>query len=98
MSIASLLDFKDYRRGLMTYLDNALQTAPNAATIECNQFVGFVILDRYGRPGPPSDIVFACMLFADVKADVRYQEANEARRAFAQWLMLPYRLKTETGA
>lgn len=98
MSIATLADFKSYLRELTTDLDDPFQMALDSATAECDHFVGFDIAEEYGSDGAPSDVVMACMLLAQVHADMGAPEANEARRAAAQRLMLPYRLNTGIGS
>lgn len=98
MSIATLSDFKHYLRELTTDLDNPFQLALDAATAEANAFVGFDIEDEYGSSEPPSDVVMAAMLLAQVHADMGDPEANEHRRVAAQRLLLPYRLNTGIGA
>ena len=97
MSIATLSDFKHYLRELTTDLDDPLQMALESATAECNHFVGFDIENEFGS-GIPSDLLMACMVLAQVHADVGDPEANEGRRAAAQRLMLPYRLNSGIGA
>ncbi len=98
MSIAALSDFKAYLRELTTDLDDPFQMALDSATAECDHFVGFDIVAEYGSDGAPSDLLMACMLLGQVHADMGAPEANEARRAAAQRLMLPYRLNTGIGA
>lgn len=98
MSIASLSDFKTQMRELTNDLDDAFQMALDSATAECDHFVGFDIMEEYGSDGAPSDVVMACMLLAQVHADMGAPDANEARRAAAQRLMLPYRLNTGIGS
>lgn len=97
MSIADLTTFKQYLRELTTDLDDPFQLALESATGECNSFLGFDAIDQFGTAIPP-EIVMACMLLAQVHADMGDPEANEGRRAAAQRLMLPYRLNTGIGA
>lgn len=97
MSIATIEDFKAYLRELTTDLDDPFQMALDSATAECNNFVGFDIEGEFGT-GVPADLTMACMLLAQVHADLGDPEANEGRRAAAQRLMLPCRLNTGIGA
>ncbi len=97
MSIVDLTTFKQYLRELTTDLDDPFQLALESASAECNHFLGFDVAEQYGSEGPPSDIVMACMVLAQVHADLGDPEANEGRRAAAQRLLLPYRLNTGIG-
>lgn len=97
MSIATLADLKNHLRELTTDLDDPFQMALDSATAECEHFVGFGIADEFGSAGVPSDIVMACVLLAQVHADMGAPEANEARRAAAQRLLLPYRVDCGFG-
>lgn len=97
MSIATLTDFKQYLRELTNDLDDAFTLALDSATAECNNFLGFDVEDEYGSDGLPADITMACMVLAQVHADMGDPEANEGRRAAAQRLLLPYRLNTGFG-
>lgn len=98
MTIASLTAFKQQMRELTNDLDDPFEMALDSATLECNHFLGFDAEEEYGSSGAPSDVVMACMLLAQVHADMGTPDANEARRAAAQRLMLPYRVNTGIGS
>ena len=97
MTIATLTDFKLYVRELTNDLDDAFTLALESATAECNNFLGMDAEADFGSAGIPSDVVMACMVLAQVHADLGDPEANEGRRAAAQRLLLPYRLNTGFG-
>lgn len=97
MSIANLTDFKAFLRQLSNDLDSPFQLALDAATAEANAFVGFDIEIEYDSTEPPSDIVMAAMLLAQVHADAGDAATNEARRVAAQRLLMPYRIDTGFG-
>lgn len=97
MSIATLADFKQYLRELTTDLDATFQMALDSATTECNNFLGFDAEDEFGSSGVPADITMACMVLAQVHADMGDPEANDHRRVAAQRLLTPYRVNTGFG-
>jgi len=98
MSTATLSQFKGYLRELSDDLDDPLQSALDAATAEANAFLGFDAAEQFGSDGPPSDVVMAVMILAQIYADAGSPEENEHRRGAAQRLMLPYRTDTGMGA
>lgn len=97
MSIATLAQFREFVRELTSDLDMPFQLALDAATSEVNAFIGFDAEDEYASGGPPSDMVMACMLLAQVHADAAAVNDGEYRRAAAQNLLLPYRLNVGFG-
>lgn len=94
MSFVDLTTFKQFVRELTADLDDPLQLALNAAEAEANAFVGFDIGAEFGSSEPPSDIVMATMLLAQIHADAGAVNDNEYRRAAAQGLLRPYRRDT----
>ena len=94
MSIVTLTQFKQHLRELSDDLDDPFQLALNAAEAEANAFVGFDIDEEFGDDEPPSDIVMAAMLLAQIHADGGAVNDNEYRRAAAQGLLRPYRRDT----
>jgi formylmethanofuran dehydrogenase subunit E-like metal-binding protein len=98
MSIANLVELKDYLRELTDDLDDVLVMALDSATAECNHFVGFDVEAEYGSSTVPGDIVMACLLLAQVHFDAGDSETNEYRRTAAHRLLQPYRLNTGIGS
>lgn len=98
MSIATLADFKLYMRELTADLDATFQLALDSATAEVNAYLGMDAETDFGSEGIPSDVVMACMLLAQVHADMGDPEGNDHRRVAAQRLLTPYRLNTGFGA
>lgn len=97
MSIATLSQFREFVRELTSDLDSPFQLALDAATSEANGFLGFDVEAEFESTEPPSDIVMACMLLAQVHADAGAVNDGEYRRAAAQNLLLPYRLNIGFG-
>lgn len=98
MTIATLEQFKDFIRELTTDLDNPCQLALESATAEANNYLGFIAEEEFSSDGPPSDVVIACCLLAQVHADSGDPNAQEYRRRAAQRLLQPYRLDTGIGS
>lgn len=98
MSIATLTDFKQYVRELSADLDATFQQALDSATAEVNHFLGFDPETEFGSGTIPSDIVMACMLLAQIHADMGDPDQSDHRRVAAQRLLTPYRLHTGFGA
>ncbi len=98
MSAATLIQFKGFLRELSDDLNDPLQFALDAATAEASAFLGFDAEEQFGSDGPPSDVVMAVMVLAQVHADAGSPEENEHRRGAAQKLLLPYRTDTGMGA
>jgi len=96
MSIASLAEFKAHVREMTTDLDLAYTLALDAATAEINTFLGYDIMQR-SSDDPPSDVVMAAMLLAQVHADAGTVDDAEFRRGTAQRLLIPYRENTGFG-
>lgn len=97
MRIASLAEFKAHIRELTNDLDPAYTLALDAATAEINAFVGYDVMER-SSDDPPSDVVMACMLLAQVHADAGAVDDAEYRRGAAHRLLIPYRENTGIGA
>ncbi len=98
MSIASLEEFKQYMRELSTDLDVTFQQALDSATAEVNNYLGMDAETDFGSAGIPPDVTMACMVLAQVHADMGDPEGNDHRRVAAQRLLTPYRLNTGFGA
>ena len=98
MSIASLADFKLYMREATTDLDLTFQQALDSATAEANNFLGMDAETDFGSAGIPPDVTMACMVLAQVHADMGDPERNDHLRVAAQRLLTPYRLNTGFGA
>jgi hypothetical protein len=98
MTIATLEQFKDFIRELSTDLDSPFQLALESASSEANNYLGFIAEEEFPTDGPPSDVVIACCLLAQVHADSGDPDAQEYRRRAAQRLMQPYRLNTGIGS
>ena len=98
MTNASLSQFKAFVRELTNDLDSPFQLALESATAEVDSFLGFDVQLEYGSEGPPSDIVMACLLLAQVHADAGDPAANEHRRTAAHRLLTPHRENTGFGS
>lgn len=96
MSIASLSDFKLYMREATTDLDATFQQALDSASAEAIHYLGFDPVDSNGSAEP--DIAMACMLLAQIHADMGDSDQNDHRRVAAQRLLTPYRQHTGFGA
>lgn len=98
MTIATLQELKDYLRELTNDLDDPLLMALESASAEVNHFLGFDTEDEFGSSGVPFDIKQACMVLAQVYAEVANPEQSEHYRAAAQSTLIPYRRNTGFGA
>ena len=96
MSIVDVATFKTYIRELSDDLDDAFQMALDSASAETIHYLGFDPVDSNGSAEP--DIAMACMLLAQIHADMGDPDQNDHRRVAAQRLLTPYRLNTGFGA
>ena len=91
MSIATLEQFKEFIRELSSDLDSPFQLALEAAGAEANSFCGFDLEAEFDGTAPPSDVVMAVMLLAQVHSDAGDVDTAEYRRVAAHRLLTPYR-------
>lgn len=98
MTVVTLQQFKDFLREMTTDLDDPFELALEAATAEVNHFLGFDADAEFGSSGIPFDIQMAGIHLGSIYADVGDPATNEARRATAQKLLIPYRRNTGIGA
>lgn len=98
MTIATLAQFKDYVRELTTDLDDTFTLALESATSEVNAYLGMDAETDFGSDGAPPDVVMACMVLAQVHADMGDPEQNDHRRVAAHRLLTPYRVNTGFGS
>lgn len=91
MSLPTLADLKAFLRITGDHLDATLAQALNSAKIEAGHFIGGTLAERWPI-APPSDVVQAVMLLAQVHVDAGTPQEHEYRRAAAQSLLRPYRL------